>query len=1102
MKLVQRLLSILMAVSAAAFPCISGAGTAATPRHAEISGLPLNFEPAAGPGDGVEFLAHGPKYAIALGAQGAALAVGPDIIRLQVQGARAGVQPSAERPLPGVVNYIIGNDPSRWRTGVKTFGQVRYAGVYPGIDLMYYGTQGRLEYDFAVAPGASAAPIRLAFAGADAVQVDARGNLKVTSHGHEVVFERPVAYQMADGLRVPVAARYQLRSKTVRFQLGDYDHEKRLVIDPVLSYFSYLGGSGNDVVGEGCPSCDYLAGQAAAVDAAGDLYIAGYTDSTNFPTQSPFAPAPTKASGVRGPWAFVTKFAPDAKTLIFSTYLGGTLGADYGYGLALDSNGNAFVVGVTGSNDFPVTPGVYQTLCAPNFTNNTAGFSNCSGTNGQSSAWVSKFSPTGALLASTFLGGTQAGQASAVAVDSAGRPYVTGWTYPDANLPQVGGQTKQAGFPTTPGALQSQPTVTSTTGAYQDVPDAYVSVFNPTLTTLVYSTLFGDTQLINPNVTEYTGLTYGTAVAVDAAGNFYLAGYGQDGYLPTTAGAFLTSIGSATPSTTSCGVLYPNNGNILNGNCSFAAKFSPVGGANPPTEIYGTYLGHLPAAGGNFDQATGISADGSGDAYVVGYSNVATFPTTAGAYQTTCGLYTGQSGETDTECGSAFIAKINPTGTALLAATYVGGLNGGQNNISDNVEVIGPITLDTSGNVYIAGTAANNFPQVNGLGATLNSSGGVSPFVAELDANLSSLKFSTLFGNGNGGQQSVNGLSLDRAGNIYVAGSTNAITTSVATPGAFQSAFGGGTSDAFVAKIVLQTPTATTLSAAPSSATSGTAINLTATVAEVGGTSVPTGTVTFKDGTTTLGSLTLNGTGVAVYTIGTLSVGSHSITAVYGGDSANSASTSTAASVTVAAIPAPTVTISVAPTSIVLGKTATVTWSSTNATACTASGAWSGTEAVSGTATETPTAAGALSYVLTCTGSGGSASATAALTVTAPAPTVTIAVSPATITVGQATTLTWSSTNATSCTASGAWSGTQATSGTASESPTATGTSNFTLSCTGSGGSGNATAALTVNAAAKKGGGAVGWWELLSLAGFALYTYRRRQMALARAVGG
>jgi Bacterial Ig-like domain (group 3)/Beta-propeller repeat len=379
---------------------------------------------------------------------------------------------------------------------------------------------------------------------------------------------------------------------------------------------------------------------------------------------------------------------------------------------------------------------------------------------------------------------------------------------------------------------------------------------------------------------------------------------------------------------------------------------------------------------------------------------------------------------------------------------------------------MGPIVLDAAGNVYIGGVAANGLPQVNPLGTNDGIGGATSPFVAQLNSSLTTLMFSTLFSTGGQSQTAVDGLAVDTSGNIYVAGSVGSPPTSAATSGAFQSTYGGGTSDAFVAKIMVHTPTTTTLSAAPTSASAGTAINLTATVAEVGGSSVPTGTVNFKDGTTALGSMTLNGTGIAVFTTSTLSVGAHSITAAYGGDGANGASTSTATNVTVTAAAAPAVTIGVAPTSIVLGQSATLTWSSANATACTASNAWTGTEAVNGTQAVTPSAAGTLSYVLTCTGAGGSASGTAMLTVTNPLPTVTIAVAPTSITVGQTAKLTWSSTNTTACTASNAWTGTEAVSGTQSVTPTAAGSLSYVLTCTGAGGSANATAVLTVTNAA------------------------------------
>ena len=1043
--------------------------TPAAAQRASIAGLPLNFEQNLGQApQQVQYLAHGPAYTIAITEQGAALTVGnearnaasPQVIRLRVRGANHASIPTAEDPLPGRVNYFIGNDPSRWHTNIATYDKVRYAGVYPGIDLIYYGTQGKLEYDFAVAPGAAPKTIGLSFEGARGLRLDDQGDLRIRTRDREIAFQRPVAYQMNEqGERAPVTASYRLHGNEVRFEIGGYDHSKQLIIDPVLSYFSYLGGSGYDIAGVATPTGAPFntSGQAAAIDTAGDLYVTGYTESANFPVKAAYETAPTKVPAGTPPSAFVTKFAPDGKSVIFSTYLGGTVGSDQASSIAVDSSGNAIVVGTTGSNDFPVTSGAYQTVCNPKFTAGpNVEVPNCPGGSGIA-AFVSKFSPSGALLYSTFLSGSNTNTtAYAVAVDTTGRAYVAGVTFPGAIVPAGIGANQQIPFPTTPGAVLTTPPYSTGGGGYQNVlsaqQDAFISVFDPTLSTLMYSSLFGEPQVSNAGLGfEGASFTIGQAVTVDAAGNFYLAGTSEDASLETTAGAYEASASS-------CGTV--TNNTLLN--CAFVAKFSPVG-SGTPSLIYGTYLGHT-VGGGYGDLMTGIAADAAGDAYVNGFTNQATFPTTTGAYQTTCDQY-GVNGNTDTECGSAFIAKLNPSGTALLASTYFGGYYAGANGIPDNVTSMGPIVLDASGNVYIDGVAANGLPQVNSLGTNDGTGGAQSPFVAELNPTLTTLIFSTLFSTGGQSQLGVDGLALDTSGNIYIAGSVGSPPTSAATSGAFQSAYGGGTSDAFVAKIMVHTPTTTTLSAAPTSAAAGTAINLTATVAEVGGSSVPTGTVTFKDGATTLGSMTLNGTGIAVYTTSTLAVGAHSITAAYGGDAANGTSTSTSASVTITAAAAPTVTIGVAPTSIVLGQSATLTWSSTNATACTASNAWTGTEAVSGTQAVTPTAAGTLSYVLTCTGAGGSANGTAVLTVTNPLPTVTIAVAPISITVGQTAKLTWSSTNTTACTASNAWTGSQAVSGTQSVTPTATGSLSYVLTCTGAGGSANATAVLTVTAA-------------------------------------
>ncbi len=774
---------------------------------APVSGLPLSFEPNVGQGaPDTQFLVHGQAYAIALTEQGAELSLGKahagksaDDLYLRVQGARAALKPVPEQPLPGRVNFLIGNDPSKWHTDIATYGKVRYAGVYPGIDLVYYGTQGKLEYDFAVAPGADPHKIGLRFDGAQQVRVDDQGNLNIRAQGGEIAFLRPVAYQEIGARRVPVDATYRVSGNTLRFNIGAYDHRARLIIDPILSYFSYLGGNDTDNIGAASPTGGPSGGggsQAAAVDAAGDLYVTGYTSSTNFPTVAALSAPPPKTSG--GYYAFVTKIAPDAKTLVFSTYLGGSTGYDYAYGIALDASGDAFVVGVTGSSDFPVTSGAYQTFCDPNFPSGTE-TSDCSVNvgSGQVNAFVSKFSPSGALLDSTFLGGTSTETGAwAVAVDSAGRPYVVGSTSPGTNAPAAHAENGSTvvGFPTTAGAALAVPpyeTLGGTAGENQltlaGAESAFVSVFDPTLSTLLYSSLFGDSQLSTALIGFQTSApTYGTAVAVDAAGNFYVAGWTADPLLQVTAGALQTTVGS-------CGVLgigIPT----LNGQCSFVEKLSPVGGANPPTLIYGTYLGHMPNIGG-VDEIVSIVADASGDAYVAGHTNISGFPTTTGSYQPGCD--TGGCGNIE------FIAELNPTGTRLLAASLFGDATGD----ADSVNEVGPMVLDAAGNVVLTGVAGQNLPQVNGLppsaGGYTPGAGNVAPFVAKLNSALNTLVFSTSIGDGGAGQQSVDGLALDPSGNIYLAGNVGSPPSSAATTGVFQPTYGGGETDSFVAKISL-----------------------------------------------------------------------------------------------------------------------------------------------------------------------------------------------------------------------------------------------------------------------------------------------------------
>jgi hypothetical protein len=779
----------LLAALVALLSCAATVGASAA--RVEWNAQPLAFEPNLGQGDAdAQFFARGPGYVLALERDGAALALGSETLRLRLDGLQDAQAPQAESLMPGRVNYYVGSDPSKWRENVATYARVRYSSVYPGIDLVYYGTQGRLEYDFDVAPGANPRDIRVEFDGAERVTLDERGNLHVAASGHEVVFDRPVAYQRDDQRHI--AARYQLHGRSVSFRVGPHDPHQMLVIDPVLDYFSYLGGSGYDGAGiaTGTGSPFETSGQAAAIDGAGDLYVTGYTESTNFPVKAAYETAPAKVQGGTPPSAFLTKFAPDGKSVIFSTYLGGTVGADQAASIAVDSNGNAIVVGNTGSSDFPVTAGAYQIVCNPKFVSG-AEVQNCPGGGGLA-AFVSKFSPSGALLYSTFLSGSNTDtNAFAVAVDSTGRVYVAGYTFPGAIVPAGTGGTPQAiPFPTTPGAVLVTPPYSTGVGGYQNylsaTEDAFISVFDPTLSTLLYSSLFGEPQVSNAGAGfEGASFTIGQAVTVDASGNFYLAGTSQDASLETTNGAYEANASS-------CGTV--TNNTLLN--CAFVAKFSPVGNGTPRL-IYGTYLGHT-VGGGYGDLMTGIAADAAGDAYISGYTNQATFPTTSGAYQTTCNQY-GVDGNTDADCSSAFIAKLNPSGTALLASTYFGGTNA--NVMPDPVSSMGPLVLDTAGNVYIDGVAAAGLAQVNPLGTSNGTGYAQSPFVAEFDPNLTMLLFSTLFSTGGQSGSDLDGLVLDSTGNIFVAGAVGSPPSSAATSGAFQSEYGGGVSDAFVAKI-------------------------------------------------------------------------------------------------------------------------------------------------------------------------------------------------------------------------------------------------------------------------------------------------------------
>ena len=760
--------------------------------------VPLSFEANQGQTDArVKFLAHGSGYSLALmegevvlnlerqqaGIPGGRPKPSVDTLRMKLAGANGSAAVTGAEPLPGVVSYFIGNDPQQWRPGIPTYGKVNYAQVYPGVDLVFYGNQRQLEYDFVVSAGADASRIRWQIDGARPT-LGADNILELRAPGGTVRFLAPVAYQVIDGRRRPVAATYTAMGKTVGFRLGRYDRSQPLVIDPVLSYFSYLGGTGNDYIGNtfpegnGSPSPEPT--QAVGIDSLGNLYVAGSTTSTNFPVAAAVLPPTAKQAGES--WAFVSKFSPDGSKLLYSTYIGGSTGGnDAAYALAVDSAGNAYVTGAAGTNDFPVTSGAFQTLCAPVRDNNTGNAAatctfNTGTGNYSENAFVLKLNPTGAtLIYSSFLGGYGLAWGTGIALDTAGQAYVTGV----ASNSLCGGGVHTYGaqyecFPTTSNA------VISDIGGGNSDDMAFMSVVNSTGSALVYSTLFGDTEgAVSVNgagcTIDCSAVTYGTAIALDPSGNVYIAGRTVSAHLLLTSGAFNTTGGGANPSA-------PQLLNVTDG-YGYVAKFNPIKDGTTSL-VYSTYFGGGAAAGGDVG---GVAGDSKGNAYVTGETLAADFPATPGAFQTQC-----DPNEAATFCNQdGYVAKLNPAGTDLVWATYLGA----ESNAP--LHFLGPVVVDSSQNVYVLGQGTGQLPMGGGTVSTLN--GNDTVYVAKLNSTGSQVLLGvTVGGPGNGGER-AGGLAIDASGAIYVGGSTLS-GGSFATPGAFQQSQAGG-ADSFVAKV-------------------------------------------------------------------------------------------------------------------------------------------------------------------------------------------------------------------------------------------------------------------------------------------------------------
>jgi hypothetical protein len=540
------------------------------------------------------------------------------LLRLKLVNANQNAVATGASELPGKANYFIGNDPRKWRTNVPTYAKVKYAGVYPGVDLVFYGNQRQLEHDFVVAPGADASRIALRLEGSKKSSLDAEGNLVVAVEGGEVRLEKPLIYQEGSSGRREIPGGYVLTgAREVAFKVGAYDPTKPLVIDPVLVYSTYLGGSGVDV------------GFGIAVDPSGNAYVTGQTSSDNFPTTA--GAFQTSLAGSDN--AFVTELNPAGSALVYSTYLGGSK-VDSGQGIAVDSSGHAYVRGIATSTDFPTTAGAFQTSLA-----------------GSLNTFITKLNPSGsALVYSTYLGGSSVDVGWGIAVDSSGHAYVAG-------------NTTSSDFPITPGAFQ-----TSLAGSQ----NAFVTKLNPSGSGLVYSTYLGGTS---------ADVVWD--IAVDSSGHAYVTGYATSTNFPTTAGAFQTSLAGS--------------------HNAFVTKLNPSGSGL----VYSTYLG-----GGGLDYGLGIAVDSLGHAYVTGQTQSSDFPTTAGAFQTSLA-----------GTKNAFVTTLNPSGSALVYSTYLGG-SGGDAGYG--------IAVDTSGNAFVTGvTGSSNFPTTTGAFQT-SLAGSDNTFVAKL----------------------------------------------------------------------------------------------------------------------------------------------------------------------------------------------------------------------------------------------------------------------------------------------------------------------------------------------------------------------------------
>jgi hypothetical protein len=621
--------------------------------------LPIFFIPNAGQTDStIRYIAQTRGMTVEFARDFAVYQIHGAQLRVRFAGANPNVSMEGAAAMAARANFLIGDDPAAWHTGVPTYGGIVYRNLYPGVDMHYTGSDPTLKSEFLVARGADPNQIRLEYPDADEhISIDAHGDLVVRAGDAELREQAPVAYQESGGVRHTVRASYRIvHGNSVAFDLGDYDPALPLVIDPTISYSTYLGGTGMSAItalavdasgslyaagwteaidfpvsnaiqavnrggvdafvfklnpaGNTLLYATYIGGRGddraagIAVDSAGQIYLAGSTASANFPLVSSIRPA---LGGARD--AFAVKLNAIGNLMVYSTYLGGT-GYDAATAIAVDAAGNAYIAGDTQSSDFPLLNPVQSVFA------------------GATDAFVTKLTPAGAISFSTYLGGSNVEHAGGVAVDASGGVYIAGGTL-STNFPLAA-------------PLQA------TNGGSQD---AFVTKLSTSPAALVYSTYLGGTggQAGSPEQAN--------AIAVDAAGAAYVAGVTNSANFPVTAGAFQTAFNGFQD--------------------AFVTRLNPAGSA----KLYSTYLGSS-----SFDWASGIAVDTGLNVYVAGYTSSAGFPVVGAVQGGFNGFY------------DAFVSKFNPLGNGLVFSTLYGGTGADQANA---------IAVDSSGNMFVGGQTSS-----------------------------------------------------------------------------------------------------------------------------------------------------------------------------------------------------------------------------------------------------------------------------------------------------------------------------------------------------------------------------------------------------------